>query len=746
MLKNININHKLALMITIPILGLLYFTIGNTLEKLEIVKEMNLLKELSEFAVQSSLLVHELQKERGMAAGFIGSQGRKFSSELEVQILKTDNVIKRLKVFFLKSRSNNSDIQNNLETAFAALKIIEIKRSLIRSLNISLPEQLQYYTNIVNSLLITINYLSNIIADNKLSNNAIAYVNFLQAEEKAGIERAILNNVLSSDNFVADMYDKFVSLLNAQDIYFQNFLFFATPSQKRFYQETMRSHFIDEVKRIREVVLNQKSKTQLISHLGIEPTYWWEMATGRINLLKKVEDQISSDLKKFAMALKREAQVIFMGYVITTGGIILFTFFYARVIFQETNQAYARFVPNEFLQLLNKKGILDIQLGDNVEMNLTVLFSDIRSFTTISEKMSPQANFDFINAYLSDIGPIICAYNGIVDKYIGDAVMALFVNAEDAINAGIAMRETHIYQGIEAGIGINTGKLMLGIIGEQNRLQCTVISDTVNVAARIETATKIYKAPLLISQTTLDNLTNSVQYNLRFLDNIKVKGRSKLIKIFEVLNGEPQETQNSKLATIDIFERAVHLYQKNKFSKVQKLMQKCLQINPADTIAELYIRRCKNFLNINSHSEVWEDLANKASFSPDLLVHNKIIDEQHQELFLRMKNLLMAMGSNQPEEEINEVICFLKNYVITHFSIEEGYMRQYDYPYYIVHKAKHAQFKENLKNIIEYHKINGSSLDLTLRIRGEIVEWFIDHVIKMDKQLGLFLEDKQVDD
>jgi hemerythrin len=746
MFKNININHKLALMITIPILGLLYFAIGNTLEKLEIVKEMNLLKELSEFAVQSSLLVHELQNERGMVAGFIGSQGHKFSSELEVQIFKTDNVTKKLKVFSLNSHSNNSDIQTNLETAFATLKIIEIKRNLIRNLNISLPEQLQYYTGIIDSLLITINYLFKKITNNELFNNAVAYVNFLQAKEKAGIERAILNNALSSENFAVDMYDKFVSLLKAQDIYFQNFLFFATPSQKQFYQKTMQSHFIEAVKQMRTVVLNKNSKIKLINNLGIEPTYWWKMATGRINLLKKVEDQISFDLKESAKVLKQEAQIIFMGYMITTGCIILFTFFYARIIFQETNQAYARFVPDEFLQLLNKKGILDIQLGDNVEMNLTVLFSDIRSFTTLSEKMSPQANFDFINAYLNDIGPIIRAHNGIVDKYIGDAVMALFVNAKDAINAGIAMREAHIYQGIEAGIGINTGKLMLGIIGEQNRLQCTVISDTVNVAARIETATKVYKTPLLVSQTTLNNLTDSVQYNLRFLDNIKVKGRSKLIKIFEVLNGEPQETQDSKLATIDIFERAVHLYQKNKFSEVQKLMQKCLQINATDTIAELYIRRCKNFLNINSHSEVWEDLANKASFTPDFLVHNKIIDEQHQELFLRMKNLLMAMGSNQPEEEINEVICFLKNYVITHFSIEEGYMRQYDYPYYTVHKAKHARFKENLKNIIEYHKINGSSLDLTLRIKCEILEWFIDHVIKMDKQLGLFLEDKQVDD
>jgi len=183
-------------------------------------------------------------------------------------------------------------------------------------------------------------------------------------------------------------------------------------------------------------------------------------------------------------------------------------------------------------------------------MNMTVLFSDIRSFTTLSEKMSPQDNFSFINAYLKEMGPIIREHNGFVDKYIGDAIMALFTRTDDALKASVVMlkmldifNKTQPNKGltpIRIGIGLNTGKLMLGIVGEKNRLQCTVISDAVNLASRLENITKTYKGSLIISQSTLDNLTNPSQYTTRFLDNIKVKGRTERVNIFEVFETDPK--------------------------------------------------------------------------------------------------------------------------------------------------------------------------------------------------------------
>ncbi|HYX05016.1 MAG TPA: adenylate/guanylate cyclase domain-containing protein, partial [Reyranella sp.] len=169
---------------------------------------------------------------------------------------------------------------------------------------------------------------------------------------------------------------------------------------------------------------------------------------------------------------------------------------------QKTNLSIERFVPHAFLRIVGKPSIVDVELGDNKQETMSILFSDIRSFTTLSESMTPDENFTFINAYLERMGPVIRNHNGFIDKYIGDAIMALFTNADDAVRAGLAMLETLAAFNAERrpagqppigiGIGINSGSLMLGTIGEKQRMEGTVISDAVNLAARVEDLTKTY--------------------------------------------------------------------------------------------------------------------------------------------------------------------------------------------------------------------------------------------------------------
>jgi len=166
---------------------------------------------------------------------------------------------------------------------------------------------------------------------------------------------------------------------------------------------------------------------------------------------------------------------------------------------------------------------------------MTTMFADIRGFTTLSETMTPQENFKFINGYLTQMEPIIDKYNGFIDKYIGDAIMALFPTcADDAVQAAIAMlkklvdynqgRQRAGYQLINIGIGIHTGPLMLGTVGGQNRMDGTVISDAVNLASRVEGLTKIYGTPLLITEQTYSSLTDVSQYHIRVIDCVTVKG------------------------------------------------------------------------------------------------------------------------------------------------------------------------------------------------------------------------------
>ena len=209
------------------------------------------------------------------------------------------------------------------------------------------------------------------------------------------------------------------------------------------------------------------------------------------------------------------------------------------------NTSLERFIPREVLSFLQKESIVEIELGDHGEYPMSVMFADIRDFTTLSESMTPEQNFKFINSYLRRMGPVIRANNGFVDKYMGDGIMALFPgDARNAIDAALGIREalaeynshrSHSgYAPIRIGIGIHRGPLMLGTIGENQRMDSTVISDTVNAASRLEGLTKKFQRDILISGETVEALGMEVaaEYALDYLDEEKVKGRTKPVKVF----------------------------------------------------------------------------------------------------------------------------------------------------------------------------------------------------------------------
>jgi class 3 adenylate cyclase len=186
-------------------------------------------------------------------------------------------------------------------------------------------------------------------------------------------------------------------------------------------------------------------------------------------------------------------------------------------------------------------------LGDYAELQMTVFFLDIRDFTALSETMTPQQNFRFINSFLKLFGPVIRQHNGFVDKYLGDGLMALFPGApDDAVRAALDMREklrsynagrlNGGYSAIRFGIGIHSGPLMLGTIGENRRMDSTVISDTVNAASRLEGLTKKYTCDILVSGATVEALRErGANLSFAFVANETVKGKTKAIDVYQVL-------------------------------------------------------------------------------------------------------------------------------------------------------------------------------------------------------------------
>lgn len=271
----------------------------------------------------------------------------------------------------------------------------------------------------------------------------------------------------------------------------------------------------------------------------------------------------------------------------------------------QINMAYSRFVPHEFFDLLERESVLDVQLGDNREQEVTVLFLDIRGFTTLSEQMTPEETFKFLNSFLSQLEPFIRSEDGIIDKYIGDAIMALFADSVDrAVGACVAMfrgleeynagRRNAGYDPIEIGIGLNSGETRLGIIGGPGRVQSTVIGDAVNLASRVEQLTKTYATPLLVSESTWRRLSPGT-YTTRLIDYVVPKGKTQRVAIYEVLNGAYDAAVfDRKVRILEDFARGVELYHAGEYAEAEREFQKCLEVDPQDTPSLIYVDRSRN--------------------------------------------------------------------------------------------------------------------------------------------------------
>ena len=277
--------------------------------------------------------------------------------------------------------------------------------------------------------------------------------------------------------------------------------------------------------------------------------------------------------------------------------------------------AYECFVPREFLSLLDKESILQIRLGDQINQEMTVMFADVRGWTMLSEGMSPQENFNFINAYLRRVSPVIKEHGGFIDQYYGDGVMALFPEAPDgAVMAAIAMhaavsgynkeREKEGFQPIGIGVGLHTGDLMLGIIGSKERMQGAVVADAVNLAARLEGLTRIYGTSITLSETTFSHLKEPDKYKHRFVDKVRVKGKKEPVTVYEVFDGDPQPVVELKEQTKASFEEGLRLYYERKFSESSVQFNQVLQRNSEDMAARIYLKRCAKYM-VNGVPDGW---------------------------------------------------------------------------------------------------------------------------------------------
>ena len=319
---------------------------------------------------------------------------------------------------------------------------------------------------------------------------------------------------------------------------------------------------------------------------------------------------------------------------------------------ERLSRAYYRFVPQAFLHLLGKRDITTVELGDQIQRTMTVLFADVRGFTSLSEQMSPEENFTFINRLLRHLGPLIRDHKGFIDKYLGDGIMALFPeHPGDALRAACAMRQTlrrfnasRVSAGqppIRIGVGIHTGTLMLGTVGEPERMDGTVIADAVNTAARLESLTKRYGVTILASAESIEKSGFAEKYplHIRLIGKVRAKGKTAAVELYEVFDEEAVAASDSRSSfppssgslpsgtsfpgsdspydsadTLRLkqesrseFAGGLRLFQEGRFEEAMKIFAEIAGLNPDDRPAAYYAARCAFFVQHGAPAD-WDGI------------------------------------------------------------------------------------------------------------------------------------------
>ncbi|MEO5345547.1 MAG: methyl-accepting chemotaxis protein [Magnetococcus sp. YQC-9] len=305
-IMQIRMRTKFIIILLLPILGLLLIGGSTIWEKHVFASRMAAMESLGALSVRIGSLVHELQKERGMSSGFLGSKGEKFKNELPKQRKELSDTRHAALREFLKGfdyQLHGEAFAKKIEEALKRLDGLGEMRGKVDGLTISAIDALGYYTGTIQALLEVVGVVNTLAADVEMANRAIAYVNLLLAKERMGLERATLTNTFARDGFAPGILQKFGQLLGGQESYLQVFLANASREDVAVYREKIQGKAVEEVDRIRQIAFEKAGS----GGFGIEPAYWFGQITQKIDLVKQVEDVVAERLQSRAHVLKEEA-------------------------------------------------------------------------------------------------------------------------------------------------------------------------------------------------------------------------------------------------------------------------------------------------------------------------------------------------------------------------------------------------------------------------------------------------------
>ncbi|MBF0237117.1 MAG: bacteriohemerythrin [SAR324 cluster bacterium] len=457
--------------------------------------------------------------------------------------------------------------------------------------------------------------------------------------------------------------------------------------------------------------------------------------------------------------------------IVSSTGIVFFIISHSVVLgvlkensYQKTlrlSQMFTPFVPSPMLKRISMEGVDAIHPGDCRYEFMSILVADIRSLMKLSETMSHKDLLTFLNHYLARVTEPIEARHGFVYRIQGDTIVAIFddrtktdndkadqsvlaaIELQEAIKVYNLHREKSRLAAIQVGIGVHSGHVILGVIGDDRHMEASIMGESIVTVMALEKLNKVYGTSILISQTTYNLLHDPMQYAIRFVDRIRIKGKMTPLSVYEVFDNDAPGLREDKMALIGLFEESVCLYHLGKYLQAAVLLKEYLFKISEDPIAKLYFAKCNEQIDAGK-TDVSQTEFKEIEWTKDLEVGVVMIDQQHQELFRRVNKLMRAIQLEDSTETVPEMLDFLEEYVIIHFHAEEKLMMDTGYPHYHRHKQEHTQFIKVFRQLTELYENKQKGLFFLFHLQNHVIEWLVYHVAGEDRTLGRWYKNDRV--
>ncbi len=330
-LSDLSFRKKILLLLTLPIVGFLWLSINAISQSIKTSQEMSTITQLTELSIVYSELVHELQKERGMTAGFLSSKGERFSLKLKNQRTNTNSKAQQRNTYLAKNEFLLNSIEQLNNKINQDLQQLSTIRQQVDQQSITIANALAYYTQLNTQLLSIAPLNAEISSDAVITKETIAYYNFLQGKERAGIERAVLSSAFATDEFASGMKVRFITLMTQQATYFNNFKHFANQENQNFLETALDNAVVKEVIKLRAIAQTKNSG------FAVDSEYWFSQSTGRIGQLTKVENKLGDSLLSLSKQKQSSAFSLMLMNIIISSVLILLAVTISHFIIKELN-------------------------------------------------------------------------------------------------------------------------------------------------------------------------------------------------------------------------------------------------------------------------------------------------------------------------------------------------------------------------------------------------------------------------